>query len=342
MATISEGGTPTQQKGLLYDGQVALGYLQHVTFKRYRQTVLPLDGFIFWLPASTFEVEGAIHYDQTIVQNDEEVFGQSSVYFASQEPVTQFSLDPNKADPTPTLYVATIEDPTGGQFRYAFSSQRKFFSPAGLHHYVGKSIAPAMQTQLIDDPKFLDPTRAVLSNSLPAWLGLNNYVTPFLDWYENQGVAFQKAPPVLYPSKMSPMNLVAPYGTIRIRADDTESWQSAAYIDANRSSWQLCRDRVLVTLFGLQSDEAEDFLQTVLQYSRNGIYIPDVGAVDTFGICNSPCVRDGDRSQEELQTRGMVKSIYFEVSYNQSRVNQISRSIIETVQNTYIIATGVQ
>jgi hypothetical protein len=303
---------PTQTRGALRDGLEILsqGPPRDVVFQAYTRTVLPLDGFVFWVPTVKETIRGSLHYGQEIVQVEDETQGLATVTFTSEEQVTLFTDQPIN-----TLYVATVDG-----FRYAFSQQQGLYAQSGpLFHYFGHSIQPAMSTQLLDRPQSIDINQAVTSNSLALWLGLNGYASQFYDGFSNKGVPFKVKPPILFPSFMVAPNETPPYGSVHIGDDDTRALQATPYLDVNRNHYQLVSDRVRITLYGLQNDTCLDFIDTVNQYSLN---------TNNFGIMNMPVIRDAIRTQAELQTRAMKKLVDFEISYQQTRVAQVARQLI--------------
>jgi hypothetical protein len=317
MAQVSESSNPTQLQGALRDGLEALDLNQVVTLQAYTRTVLPLDGFVFWVPTGiTKDIKGSLHYSQEVVQNEDETFGSATVTFSAQEQVADFV-----SAPTNTIYVGTVDG-----FRYAFSQQQGFYSQAGLWHYFGRSIPPAMSTQLLDRPGSIDITQTVTSNSLALWLGLNNYRSPFYDGFTNVGVPFYQAPITLYPSDMLPANLTPPYGSVYIGDGDTEALQPVPTLDSKRSHSQLVADRVRITLYGVQNNLALDFQDTINYYSR---------VTGNFGIMTASPMRDAIRKQTELQTRAMKKVMDIRISYYQTRVAQVARQLILSCVPTF-------
>ena len=300
MAQLSESPRdPNQMFGALRDGLEQLDLNQEVTFQAYTRVVLPIDGYVFWSPTITLVVKGSLHYAQDIEQNEDETLGLANVTFTAQEKVTDF----DDAPPT-TIYVATQ-----GRWRYAFSQQQGFYSQAGLWHYVGKSVYPALASQLLDRPGQIDPKRAVTSNSLALWLSLNSWSSPF-----NSGLVTGVT---LYPSFLVEPNLRPPYGAVHI--EDTYPLQAMPYIDEFRNHYQLVADRVRITLYGLQNDEAMDFVDAVNSYSS---------LTENFGVMNMPVMTDGKRTQTELQAIAMQKTVEYEVSYYQTRVASVARQLI--------------
>ena len=70
-------------------------------------------------------------------------------------------------------------------------------------------------------------------------------------------------------------------------------------------------------------------MDTVNQYSLD---------TDSIGIMNMPIVRDEKRPQSELQVIAMKKTIEFDVSYYQTRINDIARQLIESCIVEYSVA----
>lgn len=308
--TLAEAGSPMQS--LLQAGLDQLDLSQVITFQGYQRVVLPVDGYVFWSPSVPLTISGSLHYSQDIVQTEDETFGNATVTLTTSDQVVQFA-----EAPTSTIYVATI-----GNFRYAFSSQGGFYNPAGLWHYMGHSVQPAMAAMLLDSPDAIDFTRAVTSNSLALWLSLNNYVCPYYDGFSNALT--------LYPSYLTPPNILPAYGAVHIDPNLTRALQAVPYLDRNRRHTQLLTDHVRITIYGLQSDEAIDFVDTVMQFSRD---------TDAFGIMNMPVITDGKRVQNELETIAMQKIVEFDVSYYQTRVANVARQLILSAVPTYLIDT---
>lgn len=301
MSSIAEAVGNTQQNSTLRTGLETLDLSQVVTFQAYSRVVLPIDGYVFWQPTVKIQAKGNLHISQEFVQNEDESLGVATIVFTSESRVAEF-----ESSPVNTIFVARF-----GAYRYAFSSLQPFNGPAELWHYFGRNIAPAMASQLLDSPTSIDPARAITSNSLPLWLSLNNYVSPYYDGFSNAVT--------LYPSFLTPQNLVPPYGAVHIPPESTRALQAVPYLSRNRSHHQLVTDHVRITLYGLQSDEALDFIDCIMQYSLN---------TDHFGIMNMPVVVDGKRPQAELQAIAMQKIIDLDISYYQNRVATVARQLI--------------
>lgn len=317
---------------LLAQGIEELDLQQVVEFKEYRRSVLPLDGYVFWIPAGEIRVQGSLHHMQEIIQNTDETIGLAGVTFTTQQRIEQFSNAP-----IDSIFVATR-----GQFRFAFSRQNGYFDAASLWHYQGHSIYPAMASQLLDDPAWLDPNRAVVSNSLPIWLALSSYASPYLGGFSNQ---LQ-----LYPSMVVPPNLTPPYGVIDIPEEATRALQSVpqvirAQVQATDSDGepivdsegdpvlipkrifsQLMADRVRLTLYGLQHAQAANFYGAVMEY---------IGMQGPMGLLSVSGLRDGKRGQTELQAIAMQKHLDLEVSYQMAHVESVARQLITSASTTF-------
>ena len=281
---------------------------QEITFQPYTRVVLPIDGYVFWKPSTgAFTVKGSLHFTQVVEQNEDETFGLANVLLTTRNRLVQFeTMPPN------TLCVGQVGDNSGtARFRFTLSAQNGRYKAAGLWHYSGRSVPPALASQLLDRDGTIDASRAITSNSLALWLALNTY-TPL--WAEQF-----KTNVTLYPSDLVEPNRIPPYGIVHIDPNGTRALQSAPYLDSTYSSWQLAADRVRVTLYGLQSDEAIAFHNAILAYSRD---------TDNFGIMNMPIPRDEKRIEPGLQAIAMKKTIDYDVSYVMARVAQVGRRLI--------------
>jgi hypothetical protein len=211
--------------------------------------------------------------------------------FTSKAPVN----DLNEIAPD-TLYLAT----TNGQ-RYAFSSRSMWYRQAGLYHYSGDAVYPALASQVVDNPSDLDTRDIVVSNSLPIWLQFNQLFPVF-------------------PSFLVPDNLAPPYASVHIGEEDTSPLQSGATHDASGSRWQLAKDVVRVTTYGVRNADIMDWLDMVDTYTLEN---PGV-----MGVMNSPVPRDAKRGQTEISAIAQKKVITFEANYYQARVRTVARQLI--------------
>jgi hypothetical protein len=282
---------------------------QTIPFTQYIRHVLPLDGYVFWLRTQQTTIQGSLHVGADKQQNEDETISVNRVIFTTGEEVQLFNaIQPN------TIWVGESSG-----VRFAFSRSGPRFKAAGLFHYVGDAVYPAMETQLVDVGQQLSDATLVVSNSLPAWLTLASYSPVWLD------------PPnprvTLFPSFAVPDNLPPPYGTVHVLPESTTALQAVPLLDRVSNHAQLATDRVRITLYGLTNDAACDFLDLVISFSSD---------TDVIGLMNAPIIRDEKRTQAELGILAMKKTIEFDVSYYQLRVNNIARQMVEKVIVTYL------
>lgn len=320
----------TQVHASLDDGKDQVSNFQVVLFRKYVRMVLPADGFVFWVRAdllcaqmlfsayrfnasalgqvrdavdspNEFEARVDVHYSAQNTQDEAEANVNNRVLVASAEEL----VDLQDVGPY-VIYVGEIDD-----VRYAFSAHGYLQENAGMWHYSGLAVLASMEEQLVDRVDQLDSESLVASNSLPFWVSLNNHVP---EPYEN----FGNDVPV-YPSYLLPSNLPPPYVTAHVEPNATRALASAPSLSPSLSHEQLARDVVRLTFYGLRNDQAQDFVDLVLEQSEvNGV----------VGIMNMPVLADEKRFQVELGALAVKKTAEFEVSYLQSRVRDVARKKI--------------
>lgn len=339
MPTVEESlGSASPLAAGLRQGERAISDNQSVRFLEYKRLVLPLDGFVFWVATplltqavlarsaafnraafntapfnessaagvkdNTLVARGSLHYSTDMQQTEEANSTVSRVLFTSEQHIQGLaSIAPD------TLYIATVDN-----IRFAFSSRSSFYRQAGLWHYVGEAVYSSMESQIIDNPGSFNGKQLVVSNSLPAWLGINTYDPPY-------PVLLPFPPIPLYPSFAVPQNLKPPYASVQIGEGDTEVLQSAPFLGRTLSHYQLAKDRVQITFFGANNDAALTFQDAAIGYGTD---------TQLFGIMNMPVVRDVKATQSEMLTLAMKKRISFEVSYNQQSIRNVARQMIES------------
>jgi hypothetical protein len=181
------------------------------------------------------------------------------------------------------------------------------YEQADLYHYRGIATKTTHSTQIIDDPSQFNPTLTV-SNSLPIWLSLSAYVPPYPTF---------NCPFPLYPSYLVDDNLAPPFGSVHV--ERTETLAMTPYMGPKSETAYLCRDRVIVHLYGLDFEEVSDFLLMVENYSRDWM---------TLGFANSPAIYDEKSVQTEMKIIAQYKTIVFDVNYLQTVVRDIARQFI--------------
>lgn len=301
---------PTALNAALRSGLRQLDLSATVDFAKYARVVLPVDGFVFWKPTGgKATVNGSLHFAQEWLQEEDQAVAQTRVLFTAEKQVLEFAQPGQNV-----LWVATYQSQVKNNkdlFRYAFSAQQGFYGPAGLWHYVGYQIPPALLTQLLDPGNEIDQTRAVVSNSLPLWLALQGYASTFLG-------TTQELP--IYPSFQAAENQPAPYVVVDVL--ETEALQSAPALGVYGEHTQWCKDACRVTLYGLQNNEALAFQDLMNDYSLNN-------EGDSFGITNMPVVKDVHRVSSELHGLAMKKEMLVEISYDQQKSTTKAYQLIE-------------
>lgn len=290
MAKVTEASTTaTEMKAVLNQGTKTLSGDQVVEFKKYNRTILPVDGYVFWVLDNTtppLQVQGSLHYDTDQQQRADETIGINKVVFTTQTSVAAFNdIAGNVA------YIGAIDN-----IRFAFTSMKRRYAQAGTFHYQGDAIYPVMNPQVSDTPPNL--VDRIATNSMPIWLGLNQIVQ-------------------LYPAYLLPSNFAPPYGAVEI--SNAHPLQAAAFFDAGNSHSQLVSETVKIIIQGLRNDAVLDFLDSLIQYSLD---------TDAFGIQNMPIPKDVIRGQSELGIIAQKKEIEIEVNYYQTRVQAIARQMI--------------
>ena len=347
MASASEGASAKQNIAAALAGGIdTLSLDQEIVFTQFVRLVLPLDGFVFWvksdlltpsalfnafqlntaefnysdvlpIPPSTLTIKGSLHYSTIVNQAEDTTEAVNTVIFTAEEPVQMFNdLQPN------ILWIGTYggdKEDFDGPITFAFSSRGRYYEAADLFHYVGTAVLPAFEAQLITRTDQLSSQSLYVSNSLPIWLSLSEYIPP----YDN-GISCSLP---LYPSFLVPDNLQPAYGAVHIEPGETEALQSAPFFDKTLGQYSLARDRVRITLYGLTNDAALMFLAAVCQFSYD---------YNTIGMMNMPVIKDDKRIAAELGVLAQKKHIDFEVSYNQKSVRDIARAQLQKIIINYL------
>lgn len=301
MATVDESLNADSQINQDLAALRELSLNQQVTFSQYIRQVLPLDGFVFWLRTQRTTIQGSLHISIDKQQSEDESPAVNQAVFTTDKPVQLFN-----AISSDTMLVGEFE---GAKF--AFSRRESFYRAAGLYHYVGTAVYPALQNQLVDVGAQIADTTPIISNSLPAWLALKSYKPIWL----------LPANPelTLYPSFAVPDNLQPPYGSVHIEPTATRALGATAVFAQRGTQSQLATDHVRVTLYGAPNNVAMDWLALVNSYSTD---------TDIIGMMNMPIIRDEKRTQPELNILAMKKTIEFDVSYLQKRIDDVARQLI--------------
>jgi hypothetical protein len=340
MTTLDEamGQETNQYAAALAQGVNTISLDQEVEFVLHKRLVLPLDGFVFWVRAdlisnsalmntsvlNTFAgnqspkvetsakvltVQGSLHYATDTRQEEEETYAANRVVFTSEEEIQDLNdIGPDE------VYIAEVEG-----LRVAFSSRGSFYRQTNLFHYIGFALYADMDTQLISARKDFS-NKQVVSNSLPLWLGMNNYVPKDFEFFGNSIR--------LFPSYLGPNNLPPPYGVVHVEPRETKAIAAGPTFGRTMTHDQLCMDHVEITLWGVRNDQAIDFVDFVQEQAAN---------YQQFGVMNMPVIRDEKRTQNELNIIAQKKKVTFDINYYQRRVNDLARQLIlEAIPTFYI------
>ena len=244
------------------------------------------------------EVMGSLHYDSMTDQRADATVDSSTVIFTSLSEIQEF----NQIGPD-FLYIASYRD-----IRFAFSSRGYLYEQADLYHYVGKAIYSTTSTQVVDDIETFDP-EVFNSNSIPIWMFMNYYVPPFPG-----GLT---CPFQLFPAFLVDGNTPLPFGSIEVTR--TEPLHPVPVLGRRMQADHLCRDRVVIHMYGASNRLASDFREFVEQYSV---------VENKIGIATTGAITDASHIQSELQVIAQRKSITFEVNYLQSVSRDLARQYI--------------
>ena len=307
MATVYESANAQNQTPGDIAGLRLLAREQQISFVRYVRHVLPLDGFVYWLRTTASTVSGSLHYSIDKRQNEDETIAINRVVFTTGQEVQPF----NEISPD----VMWVGEHAG--IRFAFVRAGDYYHAAGLYHYVGEAVYPALANTLVDAGSQLSDATLVVSNSLPAWLALKTY-DPI--WLRQATWPASLNPFItLYPSFAVPDNLQPPYGSVHIEPAATTALQDLPTLSNVYRHDQLAADEVRITLYGLTNDVVMGFYDTVIDYMTN---------YDVLGLMSTPVVHDEKRTQAELGVLAMKKTIDFRVSYYQTSIRNLARQLI--------------
>jgi hypothetical protein len=243
------------------------------------------------------DVQGSLHYASVSQQREDATVDANDVVFTALTEIQPFNrIGPN------TLYIGSWDN-----IRFAFAQRARLYEQADLYHYQGTALKTTKLSQIIDDPAQFNPT-LVVSDSLPIFLSLSSYVPPYPTF---------NCPFPLYPSYLVDDNLPPPFGAVHI--EETITLAMTPYLGPRTQSAHLCRDKVKIHLYGLNNEEASNFLIMLENYSRDWM---------TIGLASSPHIRDEKSVQTEMKIIAKHKTIDLDVNYLQSVSRDIARQFI--------------
>lgn len=316
MSTANESASaPGNLASALDAGIESIGQQQTVTFTQYTKSIVPADGYVFWVATGTTVVaKGSLHYASNRQQEEDQTVAENSFLFTSETEITEL----NAVSPS-ILWVGSWAA-TGATLKVSFSRRGSYYKQSGVWHYMGDAVYPAMESQLVASAGDL-PVGQIVSNSLPIWLA----ATPAA-----LGLGFS-AP--VYPSYLVPDNVSPPYIAAHIEPGTTEALQgfmsydwpgttvanSGASLLHNLPSSQLMRERVSLVMYGFTNSQVIQYLSALINYSID---------TDDFGFSDSPAIQDDKRTQPEIAAIAMKKIIPIFATYYQSAADAIARRLI--------------
>ncbi|MGC9216177.1 hypothetical protein [Acidithiobacillus sp.] len=325
MSAASEAtGLPNQLGTALAQGLGNVSRDQQLTFTQYTRLVVSEDMTVFWVASAvTITAKGSLHYGTDRSQEEDQTLGMNSVIFTAESEVTALnSINPG------TLWICPWATPDGTTIQIAFSSRGAYYEQAGLFHYAGFAVFPAMQSQIIASASDL-PAGPIVSNSLPIFLAAGTALPTMVT---SQAMAL-----TLYPSFLVPENIVPPYGVVHIEPGLTASLQAfPRYRWSQRTGTgpyalpdtQMMKDRVRLTFYGLNNQQARQWMDALVQYSL---------FTDNFGFMSSPAIQDEKRVQSEIKAIAMKKTVEFTASYYQGTADALLRQLILSATVSYQI-----
>lgn len=292
-------------QGALEQGLRGISYEQSLTFSLYLRQTVAQDGYVFWVATNnSVTIPGSLHYGTEQVQDEDQTIGVNSVIFTATQEISEFN-----AVNSGQLWVADWQTPSGSTIQIAFSRRGPIYQQAGLFHYSGFAVYPALASQFIASRLDL-PVGPIVSNSLPIWLAQNSFAPVYASFLVPENIV----PPYIV-AHIDP-EFTTPLGAFPVYQWPGTSPSSNLY---DLPSSQLMQDRVQLTLYGFTNQTAIQYLSSLMDYSLN---------TDDFGFCNSPAIRDEKRKQAEITAIAMKKSIEILASYYQGTADAVARRLI--------------
>lgn len=250
---------------------------QTITFKKYRRTVLPLDGYIFWVATGDSQsVEGSLHINTQSLQDVSENYDLGLVKFTCTTEIASF-YDRDRT----FIWVGDL-----GNARFVIGSHSFQYEQAGLYHYEGRTLTPVFAAQFIDDISAINVEELIVSNSLPFFMSLPYDTSPALDW-----CPWPENVPV-FPSYCVPENQSPPYVAIHNDPETIKETSLSMVNSYTGSDSQIIKETVSLSLYGLTNLQAANIRNYILHWA---LLHPE-----KFGVVNNPFIRDENRLCQKL------------------------------------------
>ncbi|CAB5282752.1 hypothetical protein IST455A_00475 [Burkholderia multivorans] len=309
------------QAGILKAGVRTISHNQQLTFTLYQQYVLPLDGMVYWIRQAdtTFTVQGSLHVTNEQQQRPSESYAQNTVIFTSLNVVSKFQdIAPS------TMWVCEYDG-----MLFAFNRRTMRYWQTDLNHYAGTAVFPTMRTQFLDSNASI-PTSKILSNSIPIWLSLTGPLS---------AVPGYDQPLAVFGEYLVAANQQPPYIAVEIQETTSIEPQPRKYAFEDDTvnppvyrefMSQLKRDRVLLHLYGFDSDHAMAYLDYLMTFFLNQ-------GNTVMGLMSGPNMKDMPIIQSEYNIRGPKKTIELEVSYQTFKALDYAITLLRKAQPNFTV-----
>ncbi|MCO1460576.1 MULTISPECIES: hypothetical protein [Burkholderia] len=309
------------QAGILKAGVRTISHNQQLTFTLYQQYVLPLDGMVYWIRQAdtTFTVQGSLHVTNEQQQRPSESYAQNTVIFTSLDVVSKFQdIAPS------TMWVCEYDG-----MLFAFNRRTMRYWQTDLNHYAGTAVFPTMRTQFLDSNASI-PTSKILSNSIPIWLSLTGPLS---------AVPGYDQPLAVFGEYLVAANQQPPYIAVEIQETTSIEPQPRKYAFEDDTvnppvyrefMSQLKRDRVLLHLYGFDSDHAMAYLDYLMTFFLNQ-------GNTVMGLMSGPNMKDMPIIQSEYNIRGPKKTIELEVSYQTFKALDYAITLLRKAQPNFTV-----
>jgi len=302
-------GQQSQMEATLDAGIGLISAQEQVVFTLYQKWTFSQDGYVFWIATSqTMTASGSLHYGTERRQDEDQTIAANQVILTSEQEITAFNVvAPN------TMWIANWPANDGGTIQIAFSSRGPYFQQAGVWHYAGFAVYPALSAQIVTSALSL-PAGLIVSNSLPIWLTRNS-LSP------------------VYPSFLVPDNVAPPYIVAHIESTEALGafpvlgpWPGTTIPNSGQdplhtlAAFNLVRDEVELTFYGYTNSMAIQWYQSLVDDSTNGIA--------PGGFANSPVISDSKRTQSEIVAIAQKKTMTILWNYYQGAADAVARRLL--------------
>ncbi|CAI3958064.1 unnamed protein product [Commensalibacter communis] len=263
---------------------------QKLDISYYQKTILPYDGFVFWVKMrKKTSIDAMIHYTDELKHEDQSFYNDANLIITTKEYLFDFFQN--------DLEILPVFDYEGKQYAIRRSGQNT--QHATIFHNFARIIEPQFQSLFLNNKKDFTRKTVQFSNSISRFILLANGYFDLV-----------KIPYEIYPEWLVPFNKKPPYITIGI--SETEALNvghKRTMVEGKETFINPAKDHIELNLYGLDNHEAINFLATLEKWSL--IY-------QQIGFLNIPRVTDLHNTQNEIGSLSQKKVIEIEVFYYQS------------------------